>query len=160
MKSTKLSNGIIAPANIKYMEYVEEIFLNENFLKMNEFIQHGNTTCLEHSINVSIMAYRLCEKWGLNSKAAARAGLLHDMFLYDWHDKSRGIKKYYHGLSHPREALINARIEFQLNDIEANSILRHMWPLTIVPPKYKEGFVILLCDKVCSVLETFGKKVW
>ena len=32
-------------------------------------------------------------------------------------------------------------------------ILRHMWPVTIVPPKYKEGFVLTLADKWCATKE-------
>ena len=32
-------------------------------------------------------------------------------------------------------------------------ILRHMWPLTIVPPAYKEGYVLLFADKFCSLAE-------
>ena len=37
---------------------------------------------------------------------------------------------------------MNKRIE--------NSIVRHMFPLNIIPPKYKEGWVITYADKVLS----------
>ena len=36
---------------------------------------------------------------------------------------------------------------------EENIILRHMFPLTPVPPKYKEGWVVTLCDKYCATRE-------
>jgi len=32
-------------------------------------------------------------------------------------------------------------------------ILRHMWPLTIIPPRTIEGMVLLYADKVCTVKE-------
>lgn len=152
--------NLTLPSNQLYLSFVEDILLNEKFLSMSSYIQHGNTSCLEHSINVSYMAFQLCEKKGLDSRAAARVGLLHDLFLYDWHDKTRGPKRYYHGFTHPKEALNNANREFSLSEKEKDGILRHMWPLTIIPPKFKEGFIVLWCDKKCSLFETFGIKIW
>ncbi len=32
-------------------------------------------------------------------------------------------------------------------------IAKHMFPLTVTPPKYKETFVIVLVDKFCSFNE-------
>lgn len=32
-------------------------------------------------------------------------------------------------------------------------IIKHMWPITIKPPKYKEGFVLTIADKVCASKE-------
>ena len=54
----------------------------------------------------------------------------------------REIKGYFHGFTHPRRALRNAEREFQLSGLERDMILRHMWPLTIIPPKYRESYVI------------------
>lgn len=50
----------------------------------------------------------------------------------------------------------NASRNFQLSDMEKNMILRHMWPLTPVPPKQKEGYVLLYADKFCSLAEIAG----
>lgn len=46
-----------------------------------------------------------------------------------------------------------------LNPVERNIILRHMWPLTVTPPKYREAYVIVMFDKYCSLMETFHKPV-
>jgi len=107
---------------------------------MEKFKQHGNTDCLEHSLNVSYTAYRLCKRMGLDYCSAARGGLLHDFFLYDWH-----LGKPYiglHGFMHPRIALENAGKYFSLNSVEREIILKHMWPLTVTPPKYRETYVL------------------
>ncbi|MGD9560097.1 MAG: HD family phosphohydrolase, partial [Oscillospiraceae bacterium] len=97
---------------------------------------------------------------GLDYRAAARAGLLHDLFLYDWHQHPSVTGARFHGFSHPAEALKNAEKAFALNDMEKEIILKHMWPLTLNPPRYKEAFVVLYHDKVCSFRETMGKPVF
>lgn len=51
----------------------------------------------------------------------------------------------------------NAIRYFQIPEKEQNMILRHMWPLTPIPPKYKEGFVLLYADKFCGTAEVAGK---
>ena len=30
-----------------------------------------------------------------------------------------------------------------------------MWPCTLMPPKYKESFVVTLADKTCAIFEVF-----
>jgi uncharacterized protein len=52
---------------------------------MEKFIQHSDVSCLEHCMSVSYNSYLICRRLGLNYQAAARGGLLHDLFLYDWH---------------------------------------------------------------------------
>ena len=79
--------------------------------------------------------------------------------LYDWHFHAKETGNYFHGLTHPRRALENAQRLFSLTDREKNIILRHMWPLTITPPKYREAYVIVMFDKYCSLMETFHKPV-
>jgi uncharacterized protein len=36
-------------------------------------------------------------------------------------------------------------------------IRRHMWPLTVIPPKYKEAWALTLVDKVLATRETLRK---
>ena len=126
---------------------------------MEAYTQHGETSCLRHSNNVSYLSYLYCRDHGWQARAAARAGLLHDLFLYDWHFHAKETGNYFHGLTHPRRALENAQRLFSLTDREKNIILRHMWPLTVTPPKYREAYVIVMFDKYCSLMETFHKPV-
>lgn len=137
----------------EYMEYAVDILENPIFQSMEQYIQHGHTTCRAHCIQVSYMAYRISKKFGLDARSAARAGLLHDLFLYDWHTHAKETGKHFHGFTHPAAALRNARMYFELNEVEENCILRHMWPLTPVAPRYWEGYTIVYADKVCGAGE-------
>ena len=57
------------------------------------------------------------------------------------------------------EALANARERFSLTEKEEDIILRHMWPLTITPPRFPESYVVVMFDKYCSLMETFHRPV-
>ena len=61
-----------------------------------------------------------------------------------------------HGFTHPGKALRNAEKCFKLNAVEKNMIKRHMFPLTPVPPRFKESMVLCLADKICATYETVG----
>lgn len=145
----------------EYLKCVKDILENPVFQSMDQYIQHGTTTCKEHCIQVSYMSYRICQKHGWNYRAAARAGLLHDLFLYDWHTHARETGKHFHGLTHPRVAMNNAIRYFQVDREEQDCILRHMWPLTPIPPKTMAGMAILYSDKFCGLVEVaVNMKKW
>ncbi len=48
---------------------------------------------------------------------------------------------------------MNALKDFDLNDIERNSIENHMFPMTPVPPAYIEGYLVTLSDKLSATAE-------
>ena len=75
------------------------------------------------------------------------------MPLYDWHKYSPGKGERLHGFEHPTKALKNAGKYFDITEKEGDMIAKHMFPLTVTPPKYKETFVIVLVDKFCSFNE-------
>ena len=87
-----------------------------------------------------------------------RGALLHDYFLYDWHipDENRPL----HGRYHPSAALKNAEEDFELSDMERDIIKKHMFPLTLTPPAYKESLLVCLVDKACSIYEIFSRKAY
>lgn len=147
--------GIKNPIEPDFINAIKDILTNEHVLQMKKFIQHGNTTCYQHCLNVAYYNYRLCKVFSLNWKAGARAGMLHDFFLYDWHSMGKG--RYYHGFRHPAKALSNAKEIFSLSSTEKDMILNHMFPLTIYRiPKYRETYIITLSDKLCCALEFFS----
>ena len=76
---------------------------------------------------------------------------MHDFYFYDSHitKPAGGI----HCFRHPTIALENATKHFPLNKVEKDIIVKHMWPVTISPPKYKESFVVTLMDKYCASRE-------
>ena len=152
-------NAIWVPDDPGYLCLVSDILSHPKFKEMEQYIQHGTTTCLEHCVNVSYLSYLFCKKHGLNARCAARGGLLHDLFLYDWHFYRPRKGERLHGFQHPLKALENAEKAFTLCDMERDIILRHMFPLTLTPPKYRESFVIVWFDKYCSLMETFRRPV-
>ena len=127
---------------------------------MNNYTQHSMVTTLEHCIFVSYISFIICKFFGLNYYAAARGGLLHDLFLYDWHDEERCGKL--HGFTHPYTALRNANTNFDLSLMEQDIIKKHMWPLTIRLPRYKESFIVSFADKFCCIFEVLGlyRMIW
>ena len=119
------------------------------------FIQHGGVTVYEHCVRVAALSCRLADAfgWQVDRAALIRGALLHDYFLYDWHEKDDSHRL--HGFTHPRAALQNASADWALTARERNIILRHMFPLTPVPPACREGWLASLADKLCAVQEMF-----
>jgi uncharacterized protein len=140
----------------EFLQVVGDLLRHPLVQAMDRHLSHGATTVLEHSLAVSWRSFRLCRKLGLDAAAAARAGLLHDFYLYDWHDGH--LYKGWHGFAHPGIALQNARNHFAINDVEADSIASHMWPLTWRPPRHRVAWVVCLADKGCALAETLKVK--
>lgn len=141
-------------ADMEYLDCIRDLIDHEMVRSMKNYIQHSDIDCLEHSLYVSYNSYLVCKRLGLDYRAAARGGLLHDFFLYDWHITKpyRGL----HGFIHPRIALQNGNKYFQLNGLEQDIIRKHMWPLTIQLPKYKEAYIVIAADKYCALMEIFN----
>lgn len=137
----------------EFQEIISDLLSNQTVQKMDLFRQHYNTSCLKHCEHVAFYNYIICKKLGLDYISATRAGLLHDLFLYDWRKRSPEHKGL-HAFTHPRIALNNSQKLFNLNEKEKDIILKHMWPVTIVPPKYMESFITTFVDKYCAIAET------
>jgi uncharacterized protein len=137
-----------------FQNCASELLKCDDVQLMDHFIQHANISTLEHSISVAYYSYLVCRKFNLSVdyRNMIRGALLHDFFLYDWHLKSD--RKGLHGFTHPKAALENAEKRFPLSDMERDIIVKHMWPLTLTPPKYKEALIVSLSDKFCSLIET------
>lgn len=123
--------------------------------QLKAFKQHGSSTCYDHSVSVAKAALYMAMFLPFRFKHSqlVRGALLHDYFLYDWHiDRPEKL----HGFSHPSTALENAKRDFaDITPLEENIIKRHMFPLTPVPPRYRESFLVSLADKYCATKEVF-----
>lgn len=153
----KLESRLKTDNNLKeYEGYIEDLLSNESVQKMKEYRHHYFTTCFEHCLNVSYYSYMVCRYLGLDYVSAARGGLLHDLFLYDW--RTTKLDNGKHAFRHPDIAFENAMKIFNLNEIEKDIIQKHMWPLTVKPPRYKESYVVCFVDKYCASIE-IGRRV-
>lgn len=124
---------------------------NETVLKMKLYRQHCNTSCFLHCYEAAYYCYAICKYLGLDYVSATRGAMLHDLFLYDWRVKS--AENHWHAFRHGKIAYKNASEIFELNEIEKDMIINHMWPLTIRFPKTKEGMVLTMVDKYCATRE-------
>ena len=148
------------PQEEEFDAIVRDILDHPEFLRLRDFPHHHRSSIYQHACAVSYLSYAICKKLGFDYRSAARGGLLHDFFLYDWrnHDVPDLPREKFHGLAHPRIALENARKHFEINDIERDCILRHMWPLTLVPPTTKESFVVSCVDKYVASREFLDRR--
>ncbi|NDY41894.1 phosphohydrolase [Dissulfurirhabdus thermomarina] len=107
---------------------------------------HRGKTRLDHVREVAWLSFLWGRRLRLDTEAIVRGALLHDLFFYDWLREGPRL----HGLRHHRIALANARRVTRLSPKEADIILKHMWPLTLAPPRHLESLVVSLVDTYCS----------
>lgn len=84
----------IIQKKLRYLETAGR--LNET----KNYIQHGSISVYTHCVNVARMSVKIA-KWlpiQVNMDALVIGALLHDYFLYDWHD---GKGRHFHGFTHP-----------------------------------------------------------
>ena len=138
-------------------EYAKDILESENFKKSGRFMQHGTISVRKHSISVAECSLEMEKKLNrlgisCHERELVRGALLHDYFLYDWHDPKS--HRRLHGFHHPAVALENASREYTVSPREADIISKHMWPLTLKVPACREAWIVTAADKYCSARET------
>lgn len=138
-----------------YYDIVRPILDNEEFKKRKNWRHHGDTSLYDHSLQVSLLAYRLSFHFkSMDNDIIAIGGLLHDFYNKPWMENTEKkplLQK--HGFVHAAEARENAYLYFSelMNPVIDNIILRHMFPLNKIPPKYKEAWLVSLADKIVSI---------
>lgn len=137
-----------------FFDVVGDIYFSQEVQSLAQYEQHLDIDRLQHITGVAFLTYKISKKLGLDYKAAARAATMHDLVYYDWRNGVTGKWHKNHGYKHPKYACYNAEeLCGKISDVEYNAILRHMWPLTLIPPKYKEGLVLTFSDKYCATRE-------
>ena len=140
----------------EFFHIVKDLIANDTVKQMKIYRQHCNTSCYKHCMQVAYYTYITCKKLKLDYVSATRGAMLHDLFLYDWRKKYRGVDiSGLHAYIHPKIALDNANKLFELNDIEKDVIVKHMWPVTLSFPKYRESYIVTIMDKYSACVETY-----
>jgi len=154
MNEWKLGDMLTDEAMQGYLECVVPLLEYPTVQQMGCYAHHGDVTTLVHCLYVSYVSYRVALALKMkHSDEIARGALLHDLFLYDWHNH-KGEKL--HAFDHPRIALKNAEKDFDLTEREREIIKKHMWPLTPQIPHYGATYIVSAVDKYCSIMDTFG----
>ena len=137
---------------------IGEYMKHPDVQKMKDYCAHGKISVLEHSLNVARMAYLLDQRLhvGSDTKDLLVSALLHDFYLYDWHDARLNANIFQmHGYTHPGKACENAIRVFGINGIQQEAIRCHMWPLTLRSiPRHRDSVLVCIADKICALKET------
>lgn len=139
----------------KVQEHLSAYLSDRAVCSMDEFIQHGTTTTLEHCLSVVSASCAIAKKLHLrvNYENLTLGALLHDFYLYDWH--THQDEGALHGFAHPHIACRNAAARFHISPEVQHIIRTHMWPLTLrFVPRSREAIIVCLADKYCSTVET------
>ena len=136
----------------EFYDCIRDLIHTPQVQSMGQIAQHtGEVSRLEHSLYVSYVGFLLCDFFGLDQRAAARGGLLHDMH-HGTRDEAFSFRARLL-LLHPKLALHNASAAFELSQKEQDIIVKHMWPLTVSLPRYAESYLVCLADKLCAAAE-------
>lgn len=141
-----------------YLNIVDDLLQHDEVQQLAQYTQHHFSNRLRHSISVSYQSYTIAKKIGADAEATARAGLLHDMFYYDW--RVTKFEEGSHAYVHPRIALQNARKITHISDKEADIIVKHMFGATIALPKYRESWIVSIVDDFAAVNEYLIPKAY
>lgn len=145
--------------NNEYYEIVKPIIKHPEMIKRKDFVHHESCSVFEHCLMVSIYSYLWAKRLNWDYRSAAVGGLLHDFYDEPWQDSRHKLvhrkKKLFekHGFIHARQAAKNASFYFpDLVDEKIDNIIRrHMFPLNITPPKYREAWLVTMIDKYSSM---------
>ena len=140
----------------KYKSF-REITESEKYKKTKDYLQHGPVTVFDHSIYVAATSLKISKKLhlGVNEESMVKTALLHDYFLYDWHDKDH---PKLHGIRHAKIAAENAKRDFGLTKKEYRAICSHMFPLGLRVPLSREAIILTLADKYCATRESINAR--
>ena len=153
---------------IKYKDYIKCKIINNKkvyyslfsefnsvnkYRKLKSIVHHGDNR-LDHINRVAKISFLISKALGLDYISCTRGAMMHDFFTID--DINRGSIKYRKYLNnHSYKALSNSLDYFEVNEVEEDIILSHMYPLCKNKPSYKESHVVCICDKIVSIYEFF-----
>lgn len=139
----------------EFNNIIKDIVTNEEFMKLQNEVHHS-TTRFNHSLRVAYEVYNKLKDNNENYIDTTRAALLHDFFFDDDLSSSQNDRLN----NHPLIALENAKKYFDINELQENIILSHMYPLSYCLPRFKESWIVSLMDKKVTILEfkRFGFK--
>ena len=141
----------------EYKRIVKEILRNNEFKKLYN-IEHHGISRYEHLIKISYHSYLIAKKLKMDYKSVAKGALLHDFYLDG--DERNKKRKFLDTFSHPKKALDTSISIFDINNIEKNIIVSHMFPIYFQVPKYKESILVNIIDKVIGSYEMFTEYIY
>jgi uncharacterized protein len=142
----KYSSDELSELKQEFLDLISEYLKDPNIQKLKDSLHHRDKNRLEHVVEVAFYSFLIAKKMSLDENIIVKGAMLHDLFYYDWLREGPRL----HGLRHPKISLENARKLYPISKKEADIIKKHMWPLTLMPPRYLESLVVSLVDSFCS----------
>ena len=72
---------MISKNQMEFHKYVKDLSTSDTVMQMDNYMQHGDITTLEHVIAVSYTSYILAKRWNADVRTAVRGAMLHDLYL-------------------------------------------------------------------------------
>ena len=145
----------------EFLYLIRDILHTPHFRGTKHYRHHVRGSVFDHSLRVAYLCYRHAKRHPSRYNVAelVRGALLHDYYLYDWHDRKKGTRL--HLFTHPRAALRHAKCDYpDLTPAQRDAILRHMFPLIPVPPHTRVGWLVCYYDKIAALCDYLGKNKW
>ncbi|MBQ9777943.1 MAG: HD domain-containing protein [Clostridia bacterium] len=142
----------------EFYAIIRDIVKSEAFCKMKGYRHHVKSNIYKHSVRVAYLCYRHHKRHNtrVDLQELVRGALLHDFYLYDWHEMLPGRRL--HLLTHPKVALQNALQAYpSLTPIQQDMIRHHMFPILPLPPKSRAAWLVCFYDKVAALCDYLGK---
>ena len=137
------------------LSFIKYLSRDARIVKLKKIKQHHCSNRYTHCVRVAYSCYKFAIKSPIkyNMHDLILGAMLHDYFSYDWRMKDK--KKHKAPLhNHPKEALIEAKKDFEISPLVEDIILHHMWPITLFKiPRSKEAFLVSWIDKVVTISE-------
>lgn len=133
---------------VEFNQVVDEYINHPKVLELKNYQHHG-VNRYDHSYRVAYYTYKTTKLLNINYISATKAAMLHDFFFDEVKEKS-AINRY---RLHPIYAVKNSKKYFTLTPLEENIIKRHMFPITLLPPKYLESWIVDIIDDIISIYE-------
>lgn len=132
----------------EFFDIIEPIINNKEFQKTKNITHHGITR-YDHSMRVAYISYKITKLMRLDYKETTEAALLHDFFTTEV-EYENGFSRL---IKHPKYAVENAKKHFVINEKQEDIIKTHMFPITLLPPKYLESWIVDLVDDISAIYE-------
>ena len=128
-------NSVVWSDLMSFESIAKEIINSEKYQALKREDHHGLSR-YDHSLRVARNTYKLSKKM--------------NYFTDEDYRNTKGMKKY---SMHPVIALNNAIREYELNPIEENVIVSHMYPMGKTKPNCKESWLVTSVDKGVAIYE-------
>ena len=135
----------------EFAEQVNDLLCAPAVQNLRYYSHHHRVTRYEHVLLVSQLSFRIARARGLDSRAVARAALLHDLYHGG---KDHNYLRHAH--THPLTALDNALEITELSEMEQNIIASHMWPLCAARPRSREAWLVNVVDTLTAFVDVLG----